>query len=94
MSAYSLKGTSIKCTKNRHIIHHTSYDQSNEDRRLKINLSKQLHTMSEPQRGELLEYIGRYTHKISISNYRIENINDKNITYSYTDRKANRSTLQ
>ena len=40
---------------------------------------------------QVLEYIGRYTHKICISNYRIENITDKSVTFRYTDRKANKS---
>ena len=39
----------------------------------------------------VLEYIGRYTHKICISNYRIENINDKEVTFRYLDRKANKT---
>jgi hypothetical protein len=34
----------------------------------------------------VLEYLGRYTHKIAISNYRIKHIGDKEVTFSYLDR--------
>ena len=37
---------------------------------------------------QILEYIGRYTHKICISNYRIKNISDKGVTFTFLDRKA------
>jgi len=40
---------------------------------------------------QVLEYIGRYTHKICISNYRILNITQTHVTIRYTDRKANKS---
>jgi len=40
---------------------------------------------------QLLEYIGRYTHKICISNFRIEHIDLKNVTFRYLDRKAKQS---
>ena len=36
--------------------------------------------------GSVLEYLGRYTHKIAISNYRILDIDDKGVTFSYLDR--------
>lgn len=38
--------------------------------------------------GSVLEYLGRYTHKIAISNYRIQdiNLNSKEVTFSYLDR--------
>lgn len=40
---------------------------------------------------QVLEYIGRYTHKICISNHRIKNITDKLVTFQYLDRKHNRT---
>ena len=43
---------------------------------------------------QVLEYIGRYTHKICISNFRIENISTDEVTFRYTDRKANKSRLK
>lgn len=33
----------------------------------------------------VIEYLGRYTHKIAISNHRIKNIDEKTITFSYKD---------
>lgn len=42
----------------------------------------------------VLEYLGRYTHRIAISNYRILAVDNKNVTFSYLDRKAkSRRTL-
>jgi hypothetical protein len=34
----------------------------------------------------VFEYLGRYTHKIAISNYRIKNVTDKDVTFEYLDR--------
>lgn len=33
----------------------------------------------------VLEYLGRYTHKIAISNHRIVNVDDNGVTFSYKD---------
>jgi hypothetical protein len=33
----------------------------------------------------VIEYLGRYTHKIAISNHRILNITDNQVTFSYKD---------
>ncbi len=33
----------------------------------------------------VIEYLGRYTHKIAISNHRIKNIEDGKVTFSYKD---------
>jgi hypothetical protein len=33
----------------------------------------------------VVEYLGRYTHKIAISNHRIRNIDDQNVTFDYKD---------
>lgn len=33
----------------------------------------------------VVEYLGRYTHKIAISNHRIKNIDEKNIAFDYKD---------
>jgi len=40
---------------------------------------------------QVLEYLGRYTHKICISNYRILDISKTHVTFSYVDRKTNKS---
>lgn len=32
-----------------------------------------------------MEYLGRYSHKIAISNHRIKNISDGKVTFSYKD---------
>lgn len=36
---------------------------------------------------QVLEYLGRYTHKIAISNHRIKEIKDGKVTFSYKDRQ-------
>ena len=36
----------------------------------------------------VLEYLGRYTHKIAISNYRLISLKDEVVTFSYRDRSA------
>ncbi len=33
----------------------------------------------------VVEYLGRYTHKIAISNHRIKNIDNQNVTFEYKD---------
>jgi hypothetical protein len=33
----------------------------------------------------VIEYLGRYTHKIAISNHRIKNISEEKVTFSYKD---------
>jgi hypothetical protein len=33
----------------------------------------------------VVEYLGRYTHKIAISNHRIQSVNDQNVTFGYKD---------
>lgn len=33
----------------------------------------------------VIEYLGRYTHKIAISNHRIKNADENNVTFSYKD---------
>lgn len=33
----------------------------------------------------VIEYLGRYTHKIAISNHRIKNIDDNGVTFTYKD---------
>lgn len=33
----------------------------------------------------VVEYLGRYTHKIAISNHRIKDIDDQNVTFDYKD---------
>jgi hypothetical protein len=43
---------------------------------------------------QVLEYLGRYTHKICISNYRILKITSTHVTFRYTDRKVNKSKVK
>ena len=33
----------------------------------------------------VVEYLGRYTHKIAISNHRLKQVDDKEVTFSYKD---------
>lgn len=37
----------------------------------------------------VFEYLGRYTHKVAISNYRIKEVTDKSVEFEYTDRADN-----
>ncbi|MCZ8331693.1 MAG: IS91 family transposase [Flavobacterium sp.] len=37
----------------------------------------------------VVEYLGRYTHKIAISNNRIQSIDDKTVTFTYKDYRQN-----
>jgi len=37
---------------------------------------------------QVIEYLGRYTHKVAISNHRIEEVNNDEVTFSYKDYKA------
>jgi len=36
---------------------------------------------------KVLDYIGRYTHRVAISNHRIVNVQDGRVTFTYRDRK-------
>ncbi len=36
----------------------------------------------------VVEYLGRYTHKIAISNHRLQEVNTKGVTFSYKDYKT------
>ena len=38
---------------------------------------------------QVIEYLGRYTHKIAISNHRLQNVDQANTTFSYKDYKSN-----
>lgn len=38
---------------------------------------------------QVLDYIGRYTHRVAISNNRIINVKNDNVTFAYRDRKNN-----
>ena len=35
--------------------------------------------------GQVIEYLGRYTHKIAISNHRLQSINDGKVSFTYKD---------
>ena len=41
---------------------------------------------AKPQ--NVIEYLGRYTHKTAISNYRLIKVNDQTVTFSYRDYKT------
>jgi len=38
---------------------------------------------------QVLEYLGRYTHRIAISNHRIKSIDNGQVTFTYKDRQNN-----
>ena len=38
---------------------------------------------------QVLEYLGRYTHRVAITNNRIKNMDNGNVTFTYKDRKNN-----
>jgi hypothetical protein len=40
----------------------------------------------------VMEYLGRYTHKIAISNHRIKSINNKQIQFTYKDYRTGGNT--
>jgi Putative transposase/Transposase zinc-binding domain len=41
---------------------------------------------------QVLEYLGRYTHRIAISNHRIKSIDDGQVVFTYKDRSNNNET--
>jgi len=43
---------------------------------------------------QVLEYLGRYTHKICISNHRILNVSRTHVTFKYLDRKLGQSNIK
>jgi hypothetical protein len=38
---------------------------------------------------QVIEYLGRYTHKIAISNHRLQNVDETNTTFNFKDYKSN-----
>jgi hypothetical protein len=42
--------------------------------------------------GQVLSYLGRYTHKIALSNHRIKAVENNRVTFSYKDRSDNNKT--
>lgn len=36
---------------------------------------------------QVIEYLGRYTHKVAISNHRIQNVNKEEVSFTYKDYK-------
>lgn len=44
-----------------------------------------------PDPSRALEYVARYTHRIAISDHRIKALDDRQVTYSWRDRSANRN---
>jgi hypothetical protein len=43
---------------------------------------------------QVIEYLGRYTHKVAISNHRLQLITNKDVTFSYKDYKAKGTAKQ
>jgi Putative transposase/Transposase zinc-binding domain len=43
---------------------------------------------------QVIEYLGRYTHKIAISNHRLQNVDETSTTFSYKDYKSSGSKKQ
>jgi hypothetical protein len=43
---------------------------------------------------QVIEYLGRYTHKVAISNHRLQTITDTEVTFSYKDYKAKGAVKQ
>ncbi|MHA7824949.1 MULTISPECIES: IS91 family transposase [Weeksellaceae] len=43
---------------------------------------------------QVIEYLGRYTHKVAISNHRIKNVSDHEVTIAYKDYKDGSKTKQ
>ena len=44
--------------------------------------------------AQVIEYLGRYTHKVAISNHRIQTLTDTAVTFSYKDYKAGGTVKQ
>ena len=42
--------------------------------------------------GQVIEYLGRYTHKIAISNHRLQSIDNGNVSFSYKDYRDDAKT--
>jgi len=42
--------------------------------------------------AQVIEYLGRYTHKVAISNHRIEDVSDSKTTFSYKDYRTGGKT--
>jgi predicted Zn-ribbon and HTH transcriptional regulator len=55
----------------------------------KMNQSDSTQPDSEPDREDLLDYLARYTHRVAISNERIQSVEDGQVTFRYKDRKKN-----
>jgi hypothetical protein len=43
---------------------------------------------------QVIEYLGRYTHKVAVSNHRLKNVTDTEVTFSYKDYKAGGGTKE
>lgn len=44
--------------------------------------------------GQVIEYLGRYTHKVAISNHRIRRVNEATVNFSYTDYRKDSKTKE
>ncbi|HEY9123123.1 MAG TPA: IS91 family transposase, partial [Bacteroidales bacterium] len=42
---------------------------------------------------QVIEYLGRYTHKVAISNHRIQNIDSRGVSFTWLDYRDNREKL-
>jgi hypothetical protein len=43
---------------------------------------------------QVVEYLGRYTHRVAISNHRILTMDDSHVTFRYLDRQANKTRTE
>ena len=43
---------------------------------------------------QVLDYLGRYTHRVAISNHRLLSMNDRQVTFTYKDRSDDNRTRQ
>jgi hypothetical protein len=79
------KAGELKATGKQAILLNPKVWQTLKDKLYKINW---VVNCKEPFRGPdtVLEYLGRYTHKIAISNYRIKELTDTTVGFTWLDR--------
>lgn len=74
------------------------YETRSEFRRLIKNIEKKKWSgyAKSPFSGpeKVLEYLGRYTHRVAISNYRIKSLEDRKVTFTWKDRSDNNTTKE
>lgn len=63
--------------------------QAPQSQSSKMNLSDSTQCDREPDKEDLLDYLARYTHRVAISNERIQSLQDGQVTFRYKNRKKN-----